>query len=166
MPTQIISKSASESLPSDKKRAKKSEDFSEAPKNSGEASDPLRQVSKAKNVHSRCRRTQDDEEDECVLYTKLLEKKLRRYPPRMRDRIMHKIDGLLLDNPPETPNCSTSVSQQVPYQYYRNSPPSPVYVTTLHNTQGDLSDSNEMQNSIEIQTDMTFMDINSPRNLT
>lgn len=158
-PPPIISK---EGISSGTKKAKKNEEnYSEAPKNRREATDPLHQVSKAKTVQRRCLRTQEDEEDECALYTKLLEKKLRRYPPRMRDKIMHKIDGLLLDNPyPETPNCSTSMPQQVPYQCYRNSPPSPVYVTTLHNTQADASVRDEPQKSIEIQTDMTYGDMN------
>ncbi|KAF6213783.1 hypothetical protein GE061_011505 [Apolygus lucorum] len=41
------------------------------------------------------------EEDECEVYAKLLAKRLRKYPERMRDRIMYKIDGLLLENPPD-----------------------------------------------------------------
>ncbi|KAI4458962.1 alcohol dehydrogenase transcription factor myb/sant-like [Holotrichia oblita] len=39
------------------------------------------------------------EEDDCDIYAKLLAKKLRRYPERMRYMLMYKIDGLLLDNP-------------------------------------------------------------------
>lgn len=54
-----------------------------------ESFDTLNHVLKGKKV----------EEDECDIYGKLLAKKLRKYPGRMRDIIMYKIDGLLLDNP-------------------------------------------------------------------
>lgn len=39
-------------------------------------------------------KTKKREEDECDVYASLLAKKLRKYPERMRDRIMYKIDGL------------------------------------------------------------------------
>lgn len=39
------------------------------------------------------------EEDECDEYVKLLAKRLRRYSDRMRNKIMYKIDCILLDKP-------------------------------------------------------------------
>ncbi|XP_044751071.1 uncharacterized protein LOC123311270 isoform X1 [Coccinella septempunctata] len=75
---------------------------------------------------------QDDLENECVLYTKLLATKLRRYPVKQRQRIMYQIDGLLLDNPPES--C-TSIASFLPssqnYPVYPN-PPSPTYSNSRH----------------------------------
>lgn len=49
---------------------------------------------------------QGNSEDDCDLYGKLLATKLKRYPVQQRQRVMYKIDGLLLDNPPET--CSST----------------------------------------------------------
>jgi hypothetical protein len=51
-----------------------------------ESFDTLNYVLKVKKV----------DEDECDVYTKLLAKKLRKYPGRMRDQIMYKIDGFEL----------------------------------------------------------------------
>ncbi|KAL4709225.1 hypothetical protein ACJJTC_010525 [Scirpophaga incertulas] len=45
-------------------------------------------------------------------------KKLRKYPERMRNSIMYKIDGLLLDNPyPDERPSSSSTFYSEPYQY-------------------------------------------------
>ncbi|KAL4718253.1 hypothetical protein ACJJTC_018252 [Scirpophaga incertulas] len=58
------------------------------------------------------------EADECDLYASLLAKKLRKYPERMRNSIMYKIDGLLLDNPyPDERPSSSSTFYSEPYQY-------------------------------------------------
>lgn len=50
------------------------------------------------------------EEDECDVYAKLLAKRLRKYPERLRDKIMYKIDGFILDNPypDERPTSASS----------------------------------------------------------
>lgn len=68
------------------------------------------------------------EEDECDVYAKLLAKRLRKYPERLRDKIMYKIDGFLLDNPypDERPSSACSYySSSTPSPYYQNSTPSP-----------------------------------------
>lgn len=48
------------------------------------------------------------EEDECDLYAKLLAKKLRKYPSSMRETMMYKIDGLLMNNPYPTERDSSA----------------------------------------------------------
>lgn len=79
-------------------------------------------------------KTKKKEEDECDVYASLLAKKLRKYPERMRDRIMYKIDGLLLDNPypddERSSSASTSYSVPSPYAQQTFSTPSPQYVPT------------------------------------
>lgn len=86
----------------------------EAQKKINESFDTLNQVLKVKKV----------DEDECDVYAKLLAKKLRKYPERMRDQIMYKIDGFLLDNPyPDERPSST-------YSYHYSSTPSPHYQNT------------------------------------
>lgn len=69
------------------------------------------------------------EEDECDVYAKLLAKRLRKYPERLRDKIMYKIDGLLLYNPypDERPTSASSYySSTTPSPYYQHSTLSPV----------------------------------------
>lgn len=83
----------------------------EAQKKISESFDTLNHVLKGKKV----------EDDECDVYGKLLAKKLRKYPGRMRDIIMYKIDGLLLDNPyPEDRllSASSHYSSQSPSQSF------------------------------------------------
>lgn len=68
------------------------------------------------------------EEDECDVYAKLLAKRLRKYPERLRDKIMYKIDGFILDNPypDERPTSASSYySSTTPSPYYQHSTPSP-----------------------------------------
>lgn len=64
------------------------------------------------------------EEDDCDLYGKLLITKLRKYPERMRQKLMYKIDGLLLENPPPsadfkrhnwTPSSAHTISSSPSY---------------------------------------------------
>jgi len=68
-----------------------------------------------------------EDEDECDVYAKLLAKKLRKYPGRMRDQLMYKIDGFLLDNPypDEQPSSAYSYYSSTPSPHYQNSTPSP-----------------------------------------
>jgi len=68
-----------------------------------------------------------EDEDECDVYAKLLAKKLRKYPGRMRDQLMYKIDGFLLDNlyPDEQPSSANSYYSSTPSPHYQNSTPSP-----------------------------------------
>ncbi|KAL4083102.1 hypothetical protein QTP88_028432 [Uroleucon formosanum] len=68
-----------------------------------------------------------EDEDECKVYAKLLAKKLRKYPERMRDQLMYKIDGFLLDNPypDEQPSSAYSYYSSTPSPHYQNSTPSP-----------------------------------------
>lgn len=76
-----------------------------------------------------------EDEDECDVYAKLLAKKLRKYPERMRDQLMYKIDVFLLDNPypDEQPSSAYSYYSSTPSPYYQNSTPSPVM---CHRCQG------------------------------
>lgn len=78
--------------------------------------------------------TKKVEEDECDVYAKLLAKKLRKYPEHMRDRIMYKIDGLLLDNPhpnerPSSSGSSHSSVYSIPSAYNYPSPQYPLAPT-------------------------------------
>lgn len=82
----------------------------EAQKKINESFDTLNHVLKVKKV----------DEDECDVYAKLLAKKLRKYPDRMRDQIMYKIDGFLLDNPYPDERPSSAYSS-----YHYSSTPSP-----------------------------------------
>jgi len=68
-----------------------------------------------------------EDEDECDVYAKLLAKKLRKYPERMRDQLMYKIDGFLLNNPypDEQPSSAYSYYSSTPSPHYQNSTPSP-----------------------------------------
>ncbi|KAI5730206.1 hypothetical protein M8J76_011220 [Diaphorina citri] len=92
-------------------RLKKTDPFmNEAQRKINESFDTLNSVLRSKRT---------TEEDECDLYGKLLAKKLRKYPAASRDRIMYKIDGLLLDNPPVTPLSSSS------YSSYASDTPAP-----------------------------------------
>ncbi|XP_045775066.1 uncharacterized protein LOC123873979 [Maniola jurtina] len=59
--------------------------------------DPLNSATATEGPSRVMRKSEED--DECDIYAKLLARKLRKYPGRMRDRMMYKIDGLLLDNP-------------------------------------------------------------------
>lgn len=87
----------------------------EAQKKINESFDTLNHVLKVKKV----------DEDECDVYAKLLAKKLRKYPDRMRDQIMYKIDGFLLDNPYPDERPSSAYSS-----YHYSSTPSPHYQNT------------------------------------
>lgn len=51
-------------------------------------------------------------EDECDIYAKLVAKKLKRYPWNTRLKIMHRIDGLLLQNmyAKEQPNMAYTIT--------------------------------------------------------
>ncbi|KAI8432220.1 hypothetical protein MSG28_004670 [Choristoneura fumiferana] len=64
------------------------------------------------------------EEDDCDIYAKLLATKLRKYPDDLRQRIMYKIDGLLLDNPfsPSATHWTTTYSSS------HSSTPSSTYI--------------------------------------
>lgn len=81
------------------------------------------------------------EEDECDMYGKLLVSKLRKYPESMRQKLMYKIDGFLLQNPPPSVDCrrhswtpspahtmsssSSNIIPQLPDYAFR---PSPSYI--------------------------------------
>lgn len=90
----------------------------EAQKKINESFDTLNHVLKKKR----------EDEDECDVYAKLLAKKLRKYPKRMRDQLMYKIDGFLLDNPYPDEQSSSAFSynySSTPSPHYQNSTPSP-----------------------------------------
>ncbi|XP_069361051.1 uncharacterized protein [Maniola hyperantus] len=63
--------------------------------------DPLNSESASQGASASASRAaqRTEEGDECDIYAKLLARRLRKYPGKMRDRMMYKIDGLLLDNP-------------------------------------------------------------------
>lgn len=70
---------------------------------------------------------------EAEIYASLLGKKLRKYPDRMRNSIMYKIESLLLDNPySEERPSSASTIYSVPYQYTPTT--SPQYVPNQNST--------------------------------
>lgn len=107
------------------------------------------------------------EDDECDLYAKLLAKKLRKYPERMRDRIMYKVDGLLLDNPyPDEPPSSaySSHSSQSPYPYYQNSTSSPSYIVPHSPVHVNMPEGNRtnIQNSTPHNYSMKTHRLQSP----
>lgn len=61
------------------------------------------------------------ENDECDLNAQLLATRLRDYSKQERRRIMHSIDGLLLENPPQQLQKFDTYSQYAPSPTYSSS---------------------------------------------
>lgn len=116
----------------------------EAQKKINQSFDTLNHVLKAKKV----------DEDECDVYAKLLAKKLRKYPERMRYQIMYKIDGFLLDNPYPDERPSSALS------YHYSSTPSPHYQNTPSPasdvSQVNMPEGNESQPQSLVEFSMPF----------
>ncbi|KAL4713890.1 hypothetical protein ACJJTC_015544 [Scirpophaga incertulas] len=113
-----------------KAKKKPSLDIDEAQNKISQTLDTLNQVLRDKRTY-----TNENNEDECDLYAKLLAKKLRKYPESIRGTIMYQIDGLLLQNPYPTINhqvdrpssvfsnhSTSSQSQYSDYQVTSNPP--------------------------------------------
>ncbi|KAL1450805.1 hypothetical protein WDU94_003125 [Cyamophila willieti] len=75
--------------------------------------------------HALSTKKDNDGDDECDLYAKLLAKKLRKYPDNMRDRIMYQIDGLLLNNFQHSQLPSVSQQTHVLLEATETAPVSP-----------------------------------------
>ncbi|GBP12666.1 hypothetical protein EVAR_10314_1 [Eumeta japonica] len=69
--------------------------------------------------------SKNNAEDECDIYGKLLATKLWKYPESIRQKIMNKIDGFLLENPPHTANIKY---HSLTPSSGHTIPPSPSYV--------------------------------------
>ncbi|KAL4091735.1 hypothetical protein QTP88_026382 [Uroleucon formosanum] len=107
-----------------------------------------------------------EDEDECDVYAKLLAKKLRKYPERMRDQLMYKIDGFLLDNPypDEQPSSAYSYYSSTPSPHYQNSTPSPASDVSHVNMLGNESQHTPVELSMPLSRNVS-QGVMEPTNL-
>lgn len=98
-----------------------------------------------------------EDEDECDVYAKLLAKKLRKYPERMRDQLMYKIDGFLLDNPypDEQPSSAYSYYSSTSSPHYQNSTPSPASDVSHVNMLGNESQHTPVELSMSLSRNVS-----------
>lgn len=99
-----------------------------------------------------------EDEDECDVYAKLLAKKLRKYPERMRDQLMYKIDGFLLDNPypDQQPSSAYSYYSSTLSPHYHNSTPSPASdVSHVNMLEGNESQHTPIESSMPLQRNVS-----------
>ncbi|KAL4101009.1 hypothetical protein QTP88_021030 [Uroleucon formosanum] len=85
-------------------------------------------------------------------------KKLRKYPERMRDQLMYKIDGFLLDNPypDEQPSSAYSYYSSTPSPHYQNSTPSPASdVSHINMLEGKESQHTPVELSMPLQRNLS-----------